>query len=142
MKKERRKLKKYKIKIPVESQIVKRNLRTPLTGVIPTTTRDLSLGGIKLKWPKGWKCENCSNCLGWIFNEECRLKADMELKVNRNLNSGLIVKLKFLNSFLRDKDYYAKVVWTNNLKYAQPTYDTGLSFINRDKDIERLFEKE
>ena len=139
---ERRDSVRYDIKIPVSGQLVKRNLKTRLTGLINSFTKDISTSGMKLKWPKRWKCKECDNCRGWVFNDACRLKVGMAPAVKRDLTQGLIVKVKFSTAVMKKKEYHAKVVWTNKIDGSKSVYDTGLAFLDADKDLERLIEYE
>ncbi len=138
---ERRDSVRYDVRNPVSGQLVKRNLRTRLTGLIKSFTKDMSASGMRLRWPKGWKCKECDNCRGWVFNDACRLKAGMTPAVKRNLTEGLIIKVKFSTAVMRKKEYHAKVVWTK-INDTNSTYDVGLSFLDADKNIERLIEYE
>ncbi|MCK4518910.1 MAG: PilZ domain-containing protein [Candidatus Omnitrophica bacterium] len=140
--KERRDSTRYNIEIPVSGELVKRNLRIRLTGLVKSFTKDMSASGMKLRWPKGWKCKECDNCRGWVFNDACRLKVGMTPTVKRKLTEGLIIKVKFSTTIMKKKEYHAKVIWTNMIDRNNSAYDVGLSFLDGDKNIERLIEYE
>ena len=134
---EKRATKRIDMEVMVEGQLVKRNFRTPLTHPIRIKTTNVSKGGACLKWPSGWDCKTCDKCAGWIFNRNCKLKDAMDEPLNRDLNVGIRIKLKFLSNPLRDREYCAKIVWRNSTPKSRSGYNAGLSFIDADRDLER-----
>jgi hypothetical protein len=136
---EKRTSKRIDMELAVEGQLVKRNFRTPLTQNIKLKTSDISKGGMRLKWPSGWKCETCDNCAGWIFNRDCQLKKGMDEPLNRDLNIGIRIRLRFLKKSINDREYYAKIVWKTDSAKSKSGYDTGLSFIGADNELIREF---
>jgi hypothetical protein len=135
---ERRTDKRIEMNLTLEVQLIKRNYKTPLTGQIKLKTKDVSKGGACLKWPRGWKCPECDNCPGWVFNKDCKLKKGMSEPLDRRLNEGTRIKLRFQKRPLDKKEYYAKVVWIDNKSDADHGYDAGLSFIDADRQLEGI----
>lgn len=134
-------MKRYSVKIPVESQLVRKNLKTPMTGRIRCQTKDLSVGGVRLEWPSAWECKSCDNCTGWIYNADCRLKDKKSGKFDHTLNDGVMIKLRFLADRTKDKEYFARVVWSDEGR-QEKGYDAGLSFVEIDGDIKTLLNYE
>lgn len=134
---ERRRNKRIDMDLTVVCQLVKRNFITPLTGLIKVKTADISRGGVCLKWPSGWNCETCDKCAGWVFNKDCNLKEGMDEPLNRNLNAGLRIKMRFLKKSLNNREYCAKIIWTSSAVKTKSGYDAGLSFIDADRDLEK-----
>ncbi len=134
---EKRSSKRTNMDLAVECQLVKRNFITPLTGLIKVKASDISSGGVRLKWPSGWNCSTCDKCAGWIFNRDCHLKVEMDEPLNRNLNVGLRIKMRFLKKSLKNREYCAKIIWTSPTAKIKSGYDTGLSFMDADRVLER-----
>ena len=132
---EKRSSKRIDMELLVEAQLVKRNYKTPLTQPIKIKTSDISRGGARLKWPSGWNCESCNNCAGWIFNRDCKLKESMDEPLNRDLNLGIRIKLKFSKKSLANYEYYAKIVWRTSAHRSKSSYDAGLSFVDADREL-------
>jgi c-di-GMP-binding flagellar brake protein YcgR len=128
---EKRTTKRIDLDLIVEGQLVKRNFKTPLTAPIRVRTVDVSKGGARLRWPAGWDCESCDNCAGWVF------KKGMSQPLDRNLNIGIRIKLRFHKKSLSDREYYAKIVWTQSEARTRSAYEAGLSFIDADRELER-----
>ncbi len=92
---EKRSSRRVDMELVIEGQLIKRNFKTPLTQPIRLKTYDVSKGGARLKWPTGWNCQVCDYCAGWIFNRDCKLKKGMDESLNRDLNVGIRIKLRF-----------------------------------------------
>jgi len=132
MLKERRKHRRYNIKALLKSQILRKDKKVELTEDIPVFSKDISLGGIRLNWPKKWECKRCNRCLGWVFNFGCRYKKDVARKINRELDQEIILKIKIDVEKGRAQEVLAKVAWTQ-VKKEKDNYDVGLNFVDTDK---------
>lgn len=132
---EKRSSRRVDMELVIEGQLIKRNFKTPLTQPIRLKTYDVSKGGARLKWPTGWNCQVCDYCAGWIFNRDCKLKKGMDEPLNRDLNVGIRIKLRFFKKSLNDKEYYAKIVWRDSASKSKSGYDAGLSFIDADREL-------
>jgi c-di-GMP-binding flagellar brake protein YcgR len=141
MYKDRRKHKRYEIKLKVSSQLIHQNEKGSLTEGIPVETRDLSLGGVRLRWPKKWDCPKCTKCLGWVFNFGCPLKEDIPERVDRYLDQSIKISLKVDIKGQEPKEILAKVVWTNTQNKRKSKYDVGLNFIDVDKEKQDILQK-
>lgn len=71
---ERRKYKRVDVDVAIKGKLVDPQKNVSITGEIPLKARNLSEGGLLLEWPRSWNCDTCSNCLGWVYNFNCKLK--------------------------------------------------------------------
>jgi len=132
MSKDRREHKRYNIGVLLKGQILRKDKKVKLTEDIPVLSKDVSLGGIRLNWPKKWECKRCNRCLGWVFNFGCRYKKELARKINRELDQEIILKIKIDVEKGGVQEVLAKVVWTQ-IKEKEDNYDVGLNFIDTDK---------
>jgi hypothetical protein len=136
MLKDKRKHKRFDVETTLKSRICRKDKRTLLSGDIPVSTKDISLGGMRLEWPKRWECKKCNKCLGWVFNHNCRFKNNETNRINRLLDDEVLLKVTVEGSRDKIKDIFLKVVWTKKTEDVHEHYDVGLNFVNTDRDIE------
>jgi len=133
MSKDRRKHKRYNIKALFKGQILRKDKKVRLTEDIPVFSKDVSLSGIRLNWPKKWECKRCTRCLGWVFNFGCRYKKEIAQRINRELDQEVILKIKIDIEKGEAQEVLARVVWTQ-IKEEEDNYDVGLNFIDIDEE--------
>ncbi len=133
MVKERRRHKRYNINIGLKSQILRKDKKTKLTEDIPVRTKDISLGGMRLNWPKKWECKTCTKCLGWVFNFGCPLKRDSAREINHMLDREIILNIVIDIKGKEPQKILTRVVWVDKQREAKNNYDLGLNFIDLDR---------
>ena len=133
---EKRRQKRSSVEVRFLGQLLRKDKRTVLTNEIPVLSKDISLGGVRLSWPKGWKCDKCSNCLGWVFNFNCRFKSNNTNRINRIVDGDVVLKVIFQEKDDSSKEVLSKVVWAEEPQKEDLHYDIGLSFIKLDKAVE------
>lgn len=134
--KERRRHRRFDIEVPFHGQLLRRNKRTMVTNEIPVFSRDISLGGVKLNWPKSWKCPKCVNCLGWVFNSGCRFKKGKSERVNRLLDKGIVFKIIIKMEDSQSHEILSEIAWTAKPEEEKEHYEVGLNFIKVNKEAE------
>ena len=132
MVKERRKYKRYKIELLIKSRILGKDKKTRLTPDIDVLTKDVSLEGARLSWPKKWKCKS-TNYLGWVFNFAHPFKKDSPVKINRRLDSEIIINIQIDIKDKEPQEVLAKVKWIEKEDESKDNYDVGLNFIDLDR---------
>jgi c-di-GMP-binding flagellar brake protein YcgR len=137
MSKERRKYKRYEINIPVKGSVLRKDKMMKLTDEIQARTKDVSLSGMRLAWPKRWECKTCTRCLGWVFNFGCLLKRNGAKKINRKLDQEVAVNITINIRGEVPQKVSAKVIWTSHEREEKNSYEVGLNFTELDKKAER-----
>ena len=135
--KESRKHKRFNVKISLLGQLLRKGRRITLTEKIPVLSKDISLGGIRLRWPKGWKCNRCTNCLGWVFNFGCRFKNNSNNRINRTLDQEVIIRLILKVKDDKPQEILARIIWVEEPQDKQEHYDVGFNFIKVSKEAEQ-----
>ena len=127
---ERRRFKRVEAKVPVRCRIVHRKKKLPFSVEITLYTRNISQGGLLLSWPRGWGCKECSHCLAWIFNLNCKLKEEPCQETTRFLNPTTFLGLEIeSHAFPGSIKTTAKVVWVKEPQSPQEdTYNVGIAF--------------
>ena len=133
---EKRRQKRSNIKVQLLGQLLRKDKRTALTNEIPVLSKDISRGGIRLSWPKSWKCGKCSNCLGWVFNFNCRFKSNNANRINRIVDRDVVLKVIFQEKDNNSREVLSRVVWTEESQEEDLHYDVGLNFVKLDKGAE------
>jgi hypothetical protein len=90
---EKRRFPRLNVKLPVKLRIFDPEAKTDVTNDIEVYTKDISGGGLCLILPRGWECQECNNCLGWIYNLDCKLKNNHATETNRILPAELDLKI-------------------------------------------------
>ena len=136
MLKDKRKYKRFDVEKALTGQICRKDKKTLLSAEIPMSSKDISAGGMRLQWPKGWQCKKCNKCLGWVFNHDCRFKSNETNRINRILDEEVLLKVTIEGHRDKIKEIFLKVVWTEKAEDLNEHYDVGLNFVNADRDIE------
>jgi len=141
---ERRRFKRIEIDIAVRCKIVDPQKKTDVSGDIMARAKNLSEGGVLLEWPRSWPCNVCFNCLGWIYNMNCKLKerTPSEEEFNKNLVPEMHIVLHLHpGGDLEPVSTLAKVSWVRPPESQNINrYQVGISFVEgekREQDIKR-----
>ena len=134
--KERRRHKRYKVELLIKSRILGKDKKTRLTPDIDVLTKDVSLEGARLSWPKKWKCKS-TDYLGWVFNFAHPFKKDSPVKINRRLDSEIIISIQIDIKDKEPQEVLAKVKWIEKEDESKDNYDVGLNFIDMDRKTGR-----
>ncbi len=142
---ERRKFKRVEVDIAVRGRLVNPQKKVDLSGNVSLKAKDLSEAGARLEWPRSWSCNTCTNCLGWIYNFDCKLKdAGMdEEESNRDLvpEMHLVIHIR-PGEDVEPVETLAKVVWVKSPEMQNSDrYDIGVSFVKADKKEPDLTKK-
>jgi len=127
---ERRRFKRVEAKLPIRCRIYHRDKGINVSNEITTSTKNISQGGVLLDWPRGWECEECVHCLGWIYNLNCRLKDRPEKKMTRSLDPGIFLSVELEPPTpAKPTKTLAKVVWVKGPRtHREDTYNVGVAF--------------
>lgn len=136
MLKDKRKHERFNVTKAFAGRICRKDKKTLLSGDIPISTKDISMGGVRLQWPKSWQCKKCNKCLGWVFNHGCRFKNNETNRINRILDEEVLLRMTIESNKDKVKEIFLKVVWTEKTEDLQEHYDVGLNFVNTDKDAD------
>lgn len=136
MLKDKRKHERFNVTKAFTGRICRKDKKTLLSGDIPILAKDISMGGMRLQWPKGWQCKKCNKCLGWVFNHNCRFKNNETNRINRTLDEEVLLRMTIESNKDKVKEIFLKVAWTDKAEDSQDHYDVGLSFVNADRATE------
>lgn len=132
---ERRKHKRFNVNISMKGQLLRKDKKTVLTEEIPLSSKDISQGGMRLDWPKEWKCSRCSKCLGWIFNFNCRFKDNTTNRINRTVDEEVAIKL-IIDHEDGSHEIISKIAWSQDPDADESSYDVGINFTRLNKAAE------
>lgn len=134
---ERRKFKRVELDVAVKCKIIDPQKKANISGEITARAKNLSEGGALLEWPRSWPCDICSNCLGWIYNSDCKLKEKnmSDEESNKDLIPDMYINLRLaLASDVEPVIALAKISWVK-LPEGQIAnkYNVGISFVEAEK---------
>jgi len=134
---ERRKYKRVDVNVAVNGKLVDPQKKVDITGEIPLKAKNLSEGGVLLEWPRSWKCDTCSNCLGWVYNFNCKLKE--EGQGGDEFNKELVPEMHITIQIVPGNDIgpvnaLIKVNWVRSPEgESYDKYHIGASFVEGEK---------
>lgn len=141
---ERRKFERVGIDIAVKGKLVDPQKKIDISKDIALKAKNLSEGGALLEWPRSWDCDTCSNCLGWAYNFNCKLKEQGESdgEFNKDLVPELHITLYITpGSDIEPIQALAKVTWVKPPEDpAAKRYNIGVSFVDegsKDADLKK-----
>ena len=142
---ERRKFKRVDVNVAVKGKLVDPQKKIDITGDILLKAKNLSEGGALLEWPLKWKCDTCSNCLGWVHNGDCRLKEGTE--AGEEFNKSLVPEMHMTLQIIPGNDIeplnaLVKINWIGEQPEADSgKYDVGVSFVDADRQESEIKRK-
>lgn len=141
---ERRKYKRVDVNVAIKGKLVDPQKKVDITGDIPLKAKNLSEGGVLLEWPRSWNCDTCSNCLGWVYNFNCKLKEDGQ--GTGEFNKELVPEMHITIQMVPGNDIgpvnaLVKISWVKSAELAgDDKYHVGASFVegeNQEPDIKK-----
>ncbi len=134
---ERRKFERVGLDIAVKVKLIDPQKKIDISQDIAIKAKNLSEGGALLEWPRSWDCDTCSNCLGWAYNFNCKLKekGEADEEFNKNLVPELHITLHITpGNDIEPIQALAKVTWVSTPKdQSADKYHVGVSFIDEEK---------
>lgn len=133
---ERRRFKRVGIDVAVKGRLIDWQKKKVISPDIELRAKNLSEGGALLEWPRSWSCDTCSNCLGWIYNFNCRLKDKdvQEGEFNKELAPKMHIGLCIATEDLEPVETISKVAWVEAPPDSSAIgYRIGVSFVDSGK---------
>lgn len=133
---ERRKFGRVQIDVAVTGKLIDSQKKIDICRDIALKAKNLSEGGVLLEWPRSWNCDTCSNCLGWAYNFNCKLKEKGEAaeEFNKDLVPELYITLSITpGSDVEPIETLAKVKWVKTSEDPNADkYQVGVSFVDEE----------
>ena len=135
---ERRRFARVNRKLAVRFKVFDRDTKIDITDLIDAYTENISKGGMRLILPRAWDCPECSNCLGWMYNLDCKLRNSHTKETERFLNPKLNLKILLTDSSDTSKEpiqLEGECVWVNpHIDSSKKDYPVGVSLSKIDHD--------
>ena len=142
---ERRKFERVVIDIAVKGKLIDPQKKIDISPNIALKAKNLSEGGVLLEWPRSWDCDTCSNCLGWAYNFNCKLKEKGEAgeEFNKDLVPELHITLNIApGNDIESLETLTKVKWVSAPEDpSAERYPIGVSFVEEEKKESDLKKK-
>ncbi|MFH1678457.1 MAG: PilZ domain-containing protein [Candidatus Omnitrophota bacterium] len=135
---EKRRFPRFTMKLPVRLRIFDKETKTDITNDIDAYTENISKAGMRLILPNGWECPECNNCLGWMYNLNCKLKNNFTREANHFLTPKLNLRITISDASIPLKEpiqLEGDCVWVNaNIHPQENSYPVGLSISEAEQE--------